>query len=263
MCAIESYHALRSARLREFLGEGMANIILIHGGCHGGWCWERVVPLLAARGHTVLAPDLPGAAAEGPPFRDVTLADRTRFVAGLIAAQAEPVILVGHSMGGAVVSCAAETIPDRIAAVVFLAAFLLKDGENMWQAAGRIPRAPPELIISADGKTNRIGAASLEGMFYNTTPREWRDRALQKITDESLAVAASPVHLTQERFGRVARYYIETLRDKAVEPALQRLMQRDWPCRKVLPLDCDHSAFYSMPAELAGHLDGIAADIAH
>jgi pimeloyl-ACP methyl ester carboxylesterase len=241
----------------------MASFILVHGGCHGGWCWERAVPLLASRGHTVLAPDLPGAAANQHSLRDVTLADRTRFVTGLIAAQSEPVILVGHSMGGAVVSCAAEAIPDRIGAVVFLAAFLLKDGENMWQAAGRIPRQPPELIISEDGKTNRLGDASLKDMFYNTTPSEWLDRALQKVTDESLTVAASPVHVTQERFGRVPRYYIETLRDEAIEPALQRLMQLDWPCRKVLQLDCDHSAFYSMPGELAGHLDRIAADIAH
>jgi pimeloyl-ACP methyl ester carboxylesterase len=212
----------------------MANIILVHGGCHGGWCWERVVPLLEACGHTVSAPDLPGAAGDGRPLRDVTLADRTRFIGDLVARQSEPVILVGHSMGGAVVSCAAESIPDRIGAAVYLAAFLLK--------------------------VNRIGDTSLKELFYNTTPPEWRERALQRITEESLTVAATPIHVTEARFGSVPRFYIETLRDEAIVLPLQRLMQADWPCERVWQLDCDHSAFYSMPEALAAHLHCIASE---
>jgi pimeloyl-ACP methyl ester carboxylesterase len=238
----------------------MANIILVHGGCHGGWCWDRVVPLLEARGYTVSAPDLPGTAGDGHPLRDVTLADRTRFIGDLVARQSEPVILVGHSMGGAVVSCAAECMPDRIGAAVYLAAFLLKDGENMWAAAGRIPKPPPDLIISEDGKVNRIGDTSLKELFYNTTPPEWRERALQRVTEESLAVASTPIQVTEARFGSVPRFYIETLRDKAIVPPLQRLMQADWPCERVLQLDCDHSAFYSMPEALAAHLHDIASE---
>ena len=52
----------------------MATFVLIHGACHGGWCWEKVVPLLEARGHTAYAPDLPGLGKDLTPPATVTLA---------------------------------------------------------------------------------------------------------------------------------------------------------------------------------------------
>lgn len=236
----------------------MSIFILIHGGCHGGWCWERVVPLLQARGHTVFAPDLPGAGQDKARLRDVTLADRARFVADLVARQPEPVILVGHSMGGAVLSMAAELVPGHIARLVYLAALLLQDGASMWETVQRAPGEMPELIASEDGKGNHIGARSVADLFYNTTERQWLEHVLPQLGEESLAVAAAPVRVTAERFGKVPRTYIETRFDGALTPALQRLMREDWPCEKVYEIATDHSPFYSAPEDLAKIFEEIA-----
>jgi pimeloyl-ACP methyl ester carboxylesterase len=236
----------------------MAIFVLIHGGAHGGWCWERMVPLLEGQGHTVLAPDLPGAGQNKTPLRDVTLLDRANFVADLITTQAAPVILVGHSMGGPVISTAAELVPDRVAALVYLTAFLLKDGETLWESTTRIPGPAPELVISEDGRVNHIPPHVAKPMFYNTSPTEWVDRALPRLREESMTIPATPLHVTPERFGRVPRYYIETLRDQAISPALQRLMQADMPCAKVYGMDTDHSPFYSDPEKLSEILGEVA-----
>jgi pimeloyl-ACP methyl ester carboxylesterase len=238
----------------------MAVFVLIHGGCHGGWCWERVVPLLQAQGHTVLAPDLPGAGQDHARLRDVSLADRAQFVANLINQQSEPVILAGHSMGGLCISSAAELAPENIRALVYLAALLVKDGASMWESVSRVAAPMPELILSEDGKVNRISENSVREFFYNTTPKEWQDHVLPQLREESMAIGATPVHVTAERFGQVPRYYIETRYDRALVPQVQKLFREDWPCRQVFEMATDHSPFYSAPEELAKILEEIAEE---
>lgn len=78
----------------------MSTFVLIHGAAHGGWCWYKVVPLLEKQGHTVLAPDLPSHGRDKTPLAAVTLQLYVDSVCKLLDEQQEPVILVGHSMGG-------------------------------------------------------------------------------------------------------------------------------------------------------------------
>ncbi|KAF2950730.1 hypothetical protein DAI22_01g208200 [Oryza sativa Japonica Group] len=104
-------------------------IILAHGACHGGWCWYKVAALLRAAGHRVDAPDL-GAAGQrglgvgGAPAS--SFADHARPLLDAVRAlpDGERAVLVGHSFGGMSVALAAETFPDKVAAAVFVAAFL-------------------------------------------------------------------------------------------------------------------------------------------
>ena len=77
----------------------MAIFILVHGAGHGGWCWERVVPLLEARGHKVCAPDLPGLGKDQTPPANVQLADNVERISRLLDKMEEPVVLVGHARG--------------------------------------------------------------------------------------------------------------------------------------------------------------------
>jgi pimeloyl-ACP methyl ester carboxylesterase len=95
----------------------VATFVLIHGG----WSWDSIVPLLEKRGHTVLAPDLPGMGDDKTPLQEVSLESWASFVAELIRRQSEPVILVGRSRGGIVISRTAEYIPERIRALVYVA----------------------------------------------------------------------------------------------------------------------------------------------
>jgi pimeloyl-ACP methyl ester carboxylesterase len=81
-------------------------IVLVHGAFGGAWCWEPVLPGLRAAGHTVEAIDLPGHGEDKTPVAEVTLDAYADRVCGVLAA-GPPAVLVGHSMGGVVVTQAA------------------------------------------------------------------------------------------------------------------------------------------------------------
>ncbi|MBB3020387.1 pimeloyl-ACP methyl ester carboxylesterase [Microvirga lupini] len=241
----------------------MSTFVLVHGAWHGAWCWERVVPLLESHGHRVIAPDLPGMGQDRTPFANVTLEGWARFVADLARQQEEPIILVGHSRAGIVVSQAAEYVPDRIQTLVYLAAFLVPDGCTLLDTMRRIPPRPESkdsLVFAPDGATSTIAPDAVKRVFYNTTPNEWVARAAALSGPEPMVSFTTPLQVTDERYGSVDRVYIECTQDRAIAPQLQSMMVADMPCREVVTMDTDHSPFYSAPDLLAAHLLAIAAN---
>jgi len=114
---------------------GMVTYVLIHGSWHGGWCWDKLASLLIRQGHSVIAPDLPGHGKDRTPIFKITLQSYVDLVCELLDSQTAPVCLVGHSRGGIVISQAAELRPKKIQKLVYLAAFMLRNGETMIQWA--------------------------------------------------------------------------------------------------------------------------------
>ena len=108
----------------------MATFMLVHGACTGGWCWEKVAPLLEASGHRVCAPDLPGLGKDNTPPANVTLADNVEKLSRLLDKMDEPVVLVGHSLGGITISQLAEARRRKIKALVYLCALLPTSGKT-------------------------------------------------------------------------------------------------------------------------------------
>jgi len=241
----------------------MSTFVLVHGAWHGAWCWERVVPLLESHGHRVIAPDLPGMGSDGSSLSEVTLEMWARFVAALVRQQPEPVVLVGHSRGGIVVSQAAEYVPDHIRTLVYLAAFLVPDGRTLLDTMRRIPPRPESkdsLVFAPGGATSTIAPDAVKRVFYNTTPDEWVARAAVLSGPEPMVSFTTPLQVTDEGYGSVDRVYIECTQDRAIAPELQRMMVAELPCREVITMDTDHSPFYSAPDLLAAHLLTIAAN---
>ena len=239
----------------------MASFVLIHGAWHGSWCWELVTPRLEAAGHRVAAPDLPGMGENRTPLAEVTLDGWARFVADLVTAQDEPVVLVGHSRGGIVISQAAEYVPDRIASLVYLAAFLVPNGRTLHETMRMIPPRPESegsLVMATDG-TAIIAPDAVERVFYNTSPPALVARAADLSGPEPMASFTTPLQVSEERWGRVPRDYIHCTKDRAIAPQLQRLMVEALPCRRVVSLEPDHSPFYSAPDQLAQQLMALAA----
>ena len=87
--------------------------MLVHGAWHGGWCWERLIPELAARGHDAIAMDLP--VEDG----SATFEDYASVVIEVAASATDDVVLVGHSLGSMVIPLVAAARP--VAATVFRA----------------------------------------------------------------------------------------------------------------------------------------------
>jgi hypothetical protein len=74
------------------------------------------------------------------------------------------------------------------------------------------------------------------------------------LAPEAIAPLATPINISDSNFGRLSRFYIECLRDKAIQPALQKRMYTALPCQKVISMDTDHSPFFSAPEALVTHL---------
>ena len=240
----------------------MSTFVLVHGAWHGGWCWHKVVARLEAAGHRAIAPDLPSLGADKTPIRDVTAHTWPDHVGRLVAAQAEPVVLVGHSRGGMVISQVAEALPERIATLVYLSAYLPRDGESLLEAAQSGFNAGslilPNMVMSDDGTASTIREAALREAFYGQCSDDDVALARLLLQPEAMAPLLAPLHITPQRFGSVRRVYIECLRDRALLPAFQRELQRQVPCQTVLSIDTDHSPFFSAPDTLAAQLISVA-----
>jgi len=235
----------------------MAAFVLIHGGLHGGWCWEHVVPLLRAAGHDVEAIDLPGADRRMP-AAGVTFES---YVAATVAAAeraGEPVILVGHSLGGRSISAAAEARPQRVRALVYVAAVLPSPDMR-----DTLPVADDNII--ANGFFPVDGGASVmleEGParagFYSDCSGEDAKAAFARLVPQPVQAVTAPVHLSHECWGSVPRYYVFTSEDRTIPVEFQRQMEQISPCVRTFELHSGHSPFFTHPRELADILNAIA-----
>ena len=111
----------------------MATFVLVHGAWHGGWCWKRVTPLLRAAGHEVYAPTLTGLGERAHLLsRDVNLDTHIHDVVNLLdCEELTDVVLVGHSYAGIVIAGVATQRPGRVAHLVYLDAFVVRDGQSL------------------------------------------------------------------------------------------------------------------------------------
>jgi pimeloyl-ACP methyl ester carboxylesterase len=234
----------------------MSTYLLIHGSWHGAWCWYKVLPRLERAGHRVVAPDLPGLGIDRTPIAQISLETWTDSVCRLLDAQDEPVILVGHSRAGILISQAAERRPEKVKALVYLAAFLLRQGESLLQLVGEDDASMvfPNLVMAEDQRSATVRQSALKEVFYGKCSEEDIALARLLLAPEAMAPLATPIRISQCNFGRVPRVYIECGQDKAISPALQKKMYTALPCQKVISMDTDHSPFFSAPEALVTHL---------
>jgi pimeloyl-ACP methyl ester carboxylesterase len=167
----------------------MTTFVLVHGGGHGGWCYNRVTPLLRAAGHEVYAPTLTGLGERKHLMRpDIDLEMHITDVVNLLEYEdLKEVILVGHSYGGMVITGIADRALDRIGHLVYLDAAHPKNGESLadlspeqMSAAHREMRVIDgvELVIFPDSKVvNYLGVTDptdFAWMKSKITPHPWK-----------------------------------------------------------------------------------------
>jgi pimeloyl-ACP methyl ester carboxylesterase len=232
----------------------MSKYVLVHGSWHGGWVWDRVVPLLADAGHDVATLDLPGRGGDPRDPASVTLADHVDAVVAVLEASDPPAIVVGHSFGGFVISHVAERVPERVELLVYLAAFLLRDGQTVLEVATSIPPSVPHIDVREEEGLISVKPQAARLVFYDDCSSEDARLATERLVPEALTPRRTPASLTEERSGSVPRVYVETTNDRALAVSLQRRMVAALPCREVVSIASSHSPFLSMPATLAGCL---------
>lgn len=185
--------------------------------------------------------------------REVTLAAWARFVADVVGAAPDPVILAGHSRAGVVISEAAELVPERIARLVYLSAYLLPAGRTMAAEARADVGSliAPNMVPADSGLTCILRPDVVREAFYGGCTDADAAWAMAQLRPEPLKPLVTSPRITAARFGRVPRAYIECTADRAVTHGSQRKMQSALACEPVFTLDTDHSPFISAPEALA------------
>jgi pimeloyl-ACP methyl ester carboxylesterase len=240
----------------------MARFVLVHGAFGGAWSWEPVVAPLEAAGHTVETLDLPGGGDDRTPLEEITLDSCAARVCDVLASRPEHAVLVGYSMGGAVVTEAAGRCPDRIASLIFVAAFMPADGQSLLELT-QLPEGEGDMIqanivVEGDPPVATLPDEAALAAIYNCCPSDAAADAVARRRPQAVAVFATPVSVDEGRLASIPRSYVLTKQDNSIPPALQRRMIAEHPCEQVVELDADHCPQLSATDELVAALDELA-----
>jgi pimeloyl-ACP methyl ester carboxylesterase len=242
----------------------MPRILLVHGAFGRAACWDRVVPGLRAAGHSAEAIDLPGAGDDPTPVAEITLDRYAQRVCEALS-DGPPAILVGHSMGGMVITQAAARCPDRIERLVYVAAFLPQDGQSLIDIT-HLPEATGDsvqanLVVEGDPPVATFPPEAVREALCHCADDEQAAWSASIRGRQPVAPFTHPVALggpDAAAFAALPRGYVMCLQDRAIKPALQRRMLEAAGCDPVLEIDTDHSVWASRPDELAAALNRIA-----
>lgn len=237
----------------------MKTFVLIHGSWHSAWNWHRVIPLLEQAGHTAIAIDLPGMGRDKTPISEVRFDTTVDKICQLIDRIDGPVVLVGHSKNGIMISQVAGYRPDKIEKLVYLAAYLIPDGKSQWEYSAMDLEGvlkPYVTVDTASGSTTLRPEIYKEGLYHDCDDYI-PELAKLLLSAESMESGGALLRLTEANYGRIPRVYIECTEDRAVTPFIQRKMYTELPCDRVYSLATSHSPFFSQPQALADILCGL------
>ena len=232
----------------------MSHYILLHGAWEESRMWDDVSPILQQNGHTVTAIDLPGHGANKHPNSLVTTSSYIQAVVDVITQLDHQVILVGHSMNGALISHVAEQIPEKIKRLIYVTAFLLKDGGSVLEAMQNDPAggALPEVVFSEDQAYATLPEPALRRIGFHDIEESAIQRFLPLMAEwQATEPFMAKLVLSDKNFGSVPKTYIRTGMDKMVSPALQDTMIGNWEVESVLDLESGHFPAFSQPEKLA------------
>ena len=241
----------------------MARFVLVHGAFCGAWIWRPLLERLQAAGHTAVAFDLPGLGDDRTPASEVTLDSCAARVCDVLATSPEPAIVAGSSMGGVVATQAAARCPQRVAALVYVAAFWPKDGQSLLDLTklpeGAGDQVQANILVEGDPPVAVMPATASRHALYECCTEEAATQAIARQRPQPLAPFATPVSIPPGALDGINKYYVLCKRDRAIPPALQRRMIAENKCAAVIELDTDHTPQLSMTAELAEVLQRFAA----
>lgn len=240
----------------------MARFVLVHGAFAGAWIWGPVMNGLKTAGHQVEAFDLPGSGSDPTPAAGVTLDACAARLCDVLAAFPEPAFVVGHSMGGVITTQGAARCPERVAALVYVAAFIPRDGQSLLDLT-RLPEGAGDQVqanISVDGEppVARMATGASRQALYGSCTEEITAWAIARQGPQPVAPFATPVSIPPGSLEGTPRYYVLCAQDRAIPPALQRLMIAENPCADVVELDTDHTPQLSKTRELTEALSRFA-----
>lgn len=226
----------------------MSTFVLVHGAWHGSWCWKRVRAALQNLGHEVFTPTLSGVGERSHLLsRNVNLETHIQDVVNLVQwEELNGVVLCGHSYGGAVISGAADRVPERIAALVYLDAFVLNHGQSVHDVLPPAQRQMQLEGVEKLGEGWKVPPIPAEVFNVNSQDAAWVNR---QCTMQPLATFQQPLSLT----GKIDQIRNVTFIQAAgfgggpFAPFYQSSQARGWKTHQVA---CGHDVMLDRPDEL-------------
>lgn len=246
----------------------MATYVLVHGAWHGGWCWWKVTPRLQAAGHTVYTPTLTGLGERAHlGHADVGLGTHVQDVVSVVECEdLAEVVLVGHSYGGMAISGVAERVPERLAHLVYLDAFVPADGQALLDLVPPQGRPGMEARVRAEGDGWRLAgrlpmpwSQAVQEDYHVTDPAEvaWMSA---RLGPQPFKTFTEPVRLTSAAAAALPRTYIRCV--NGVNPAFDRAAEHarqpgsGW---RHVELPTWHDAMVTLPEPLVDALLAVSA----
>lgn len=227
--------------------------VFIPGSFHASWCWYKMQPLLNKNGNTSEAIDLPAHGQDTTPISAVTLDSYVDAVCKALEKYNEPVVLIGHSRAGIVISSVAERMPDKVDKLVYLCAFLIPNGEPMVATAlsDSSSLLVSNLILNEQEGWHIPKKEIYKDALYNDCSEEDVYLSSLLLTKEPNAPVGTPLQLSGDRYGKVKKVYIHTTLDNTLTYEMQKKMVTRTPVDQTFELKASHSPFLSQPKELA------------
>ncbi|MFI8480808.1 alpha/beta fold hydrolase [Pseudomonas sp. NPDC078700] len=240
------------------------HIVLIHGAWQGSWAFSAWRPFLQDSGWTVHSVELPG---NGWGENAQAVASPESYCEHLVTVIeniGESVVLLGHSGGGVIASQVAELIPERIRALVYLAGMMLPNGMSFVDVVKLCSEERPDLdfaginryLESSDlDQSSSVPVSAALHIFLHDCSTDAAATAASLLRPQPASGRNMPPQLSDERYGRVPRIYIEATADRSIDIYVQRRMQQLSPGAHVISLDCGHVPQLAQPQALTDALN--------
>lgn len=238
------------------------NYVIVHGAWQAPYAWQAVKKNLEKNGDKVFVVELPGHGDDQTSPGTISLDLYKAKVIDALSKIDGKVILVGHSLGGMIISSVAEAVPEKIEKLIYVAAYLPVSGQTLDELAHMDPDSQlggeGVLIFDNENHTVDVKQDQIVNLFIPDGTPEVQSLVLQNYREEPLIPFINPVTLTAENFGSVKKVYIKTLQDHVISPYLQDKMITTGEVKSVYQINTGHSPFLSQPDELTSLLTKIA-----
>jgi pimeloyl-ACP methyl ester carboxylesterase len=231
--------------------------VLVHGGGHGAWCWDGVIPHLNG---SALAVDLPGRYA---PEAHVAELRHQDFVASVVAdikaKDLDEFVLVGHSMAGGILPGVAAQCADRVRHLVFVSCIVPAEGGILLDIQAGLLRffALPFKWRLRQQRVLKLPSWMARWVLCNDQTPENSKLIMENQCFEPVSIATERITWVGVPQS-IPRTYVKLLRDRALPPSLQEKYAANLGSGRVVPLDAGHDAMISRPRELADILNRLA-----
>jgi pimeloyl-ACP methyl ester carboxylesterase len=249
-------------------GESVKDLIFLHGGTHGSWCWA---PLMAELERTptlfsrMIALDMPGAGTKrGRDTSEVTIAAIARELnEELRAAHIRHAVLIGHSIAGLVLPMMAAEDPSLFSDLIYVQTIAPKEGQTNGDLMGTgLHGEDPERVgypLDPARTPRDQFHKALFGVDFSAEQLRW---LLSETAKDATPMALINEPVTRKGYdpARFRTAYVVAKRDPILPPAWQRLFAERLGCARIVEIDTPHEAFISHPKLLADTLRALVAD---